>query len=107
MGASQSSAQKQAAANPAEMTEENVLLKQSKLKTSQFRAKGMETKLLQNTERLQQECATKLKALEEKRKKVSTDIDKLNTEYKRANIQLNAIKRRTAEAKNSKTNSRV
>ena len=52
MGASQSSAQKQPATNPAEMTQENVMLKQSKLKASQFRAKGMETKLLQNTERL-------------------------------------------------------
>mgnify|MGYP000406850067 CR=1 FL=1 len=107
MGASQSSAQKQPAANPAEMTEENVLLKQSKLKTNQFRAKGMETKLLQNTERLQQECATKLKALEAQRKKVSAAIDKLNTEYKRANVQLNAIKRRTAEANNSNTTSRA
>lgn len=107
MGASQSSAQKQPAANPAEMTQENVLLKQSKLKASQFRAKGMETKLLQNTERLQQECATKLKALEAQRKKVSTDIDKLNTEFNRSNLQLNAIKRRTAEAKKSKTNSRA
>lgn len=107
MGASQSSAQKQPAANPAEMTQENVLLKQSKLKASQFRAKGMETKLLQNTERLQRECSVKLKALEAQRKKVSTDIDKLNTEFNRANLQLNAIKRRTAEAKKSTTTSRA
>jgi ABC-type phosphate transport system auxiliary subunit len=107
MGASQSSAQKQPAANPAEMTQENVMLKQSKLKASQFRAKGMETKLLQNTERLQRECSAKLSALEAQRKKVSTDIDKLNTEFNRANLQLNAIKRRNAEAKKSKTNSKA
>tara|TARA_Y100000389_G_scaffold100520_1_gene97252 strand:+ start:350 stop:673 length:324 start_codon:yes stop_codon:yes gene_type:complete len=105
MGASQSSAQKQPATNPAEMSQENVLLKQSKLKESQFRTKGMETKLLKNTERLQRECSAKLKALETQRKKVSTDLNKLNTEFNRANLQLNAIQRRNAEAKKSKTNS--
>lgn len=105
MGASQSSAQKQPATNPAEMSQENVLLIQSKLKESQFRAKGMETKLLQNTDRLQRECSAKLKALEAQRKKVSTDLNKLNTEFNRANLQLNGIKRRNAAAKNSNTKS--
>ena len=107
MGASQSSAQKQPAANPAEMTQVNVLLKQSKLKKNQSNTVAWKNKLLRNTELLQQECSAKLKALEAQRKKVSTDIDKLNTEFNRANLQLNAIKRRNAEAKKSKAASRT
>jgi hypothetical protein len=103
MGASQSSAQKQPAANPAEITQANVLLKQSNLKASQSRAKGMETKLLQNTERLQREYSAKLKALEAQRKKVSADIVKLKTEFNHANLQLIDINRRNAAAKNSNT----
>lgn len=101
MGASQSSAQKQPAANPAEMTETNVLLAQSKLKANQFRAKGMETKLLRNTKLLQQECAAKLSALEAQRKQVSADIAKLKNEFNSMNLQLRTIQRRNAEAKNN------
>ena len=81
------------------------MLKQSKLKASQFHAKGMETKLLQNTERLQQEFSAKLKALEAQRKQVSTDITNLNTEFNRATLQLRVIQKRNAAANNSTTKS--
>lgn len=107
MGASQSSAQKQPATNPDEMTQANVLLKQSYLKKKQSNTVALKNKLLQNTERLQQECAAKLNALEEQRKKVSSDINKLNTEFERAKLDLNAIKKRNTELRNSKTNSRI
>ncbi len=98
MGASQSS--NKSKSNPPVVTEENVLLKQSKLKASQFRAKGIETKLIQNTKRLQKECSVKLKTLQNQQNKISTDINKINTEFNRANLQLNAIKRRTEESNN-------
>ena len=101
MGASQSSTTKPKPES--ELRQENVMLKQSDIKTKQFRAKVQETKLIANTERLQKECGIKIKTLQAQKSKLSTNINKLNTEFDRANLQLNAIKRRTTEA-NKKNN---
>lgn len=84
MGASQS--------GPKKLTEDQILDKQGALKQKQAGAIRSRKNLIVKTQKLETECAKKLKGLKDQQVALTKEIQSLDTTYKETKIRFNSLK---------------